>query len=83
MPVQVAALPEGKNFGEVADSFFTKAVLSTEGRFGAYGAPTDVKVLAPSDKSAKTRTLEIAFAALLVVAAVRMVRRFRPAPASS
>ena len=78
--LQVAALPEGKSIGEVADSFFTKTnpnpnpnpnphphpnpepepnpnpnqvadsfftkkVFSTEGRFGAYGAPTDIKVL--------------------------------------
>ena len=29
--LQVAALPEGKSIGEVADSFFTKKVFSTEG----------------------------------------------------
>lgn len=60
--LQVAALPEGKSIATVDDKFFTKAVFSTGGRFGAYGAPTDIKVLS-SEKGA-TRVLEIAFSAL-------------------
>merc|ERR1719201_2582207 len=41
--LQVARLPEGKKLDEISDKFFIKTVLSTEGRFGAYGSPTDVK----------------------------------------
>lgn len=60
--LQVAALPSGASIGDVDDRFFTKSVLSTEGRFGAYGAPTDVKVLS-SGKGSK-RLLDITFSAL-------------------
>ena len=60
--LQVASLPKDKMIADVSDSFFTKAVFSVEGRFGAYGTPTDVKVL-KSDKGAK-RLLDISFSAL-------------------
>merc|ERR1711920_227464 len=43
--VQVVSLPDGKSITEMNDKFFTKAVFSTEGRFGAYGAPTDIKII--------------------------------------
>ena len=33
--LQVAPLPEGKTMVDMADKFFTKAIFSTEGRFGA------------------------------------------------
>jgi len=61
--LQVAKLPDGKTLTSVDDSFITKAVFSTEGRFGAYGAPTDIKVLA-SEKGAPMRMVDIAFRAL-------------------
>jgi len=61
--LQVAALPSGKSIADVSNAFFTKAVFSTEGRFGAYGAPTDIKVLS-SDGSSGTKLLEVAFSAL-------------------
>jgi len=60
--LQVMPLPEGKSMAEVEDRFFTKAIFSTEGRFGAYGSPTDVKVVASERGS--VRLLEIAFSAL-------------------
>lgn len=60
--LQVAALPDGSQITDVPDKFFTKAVFSTGGRFGAYGAPTDIKVVA-SDKGSR-RLLEISFSAL-------------------
>jgi len=60
--LQVAALPEGKTIATVDDKFFTKAVFSTGGRFGAYGAPTDIKVF--SSEKGSTRLLEIGFSAL-------------------
>jgi len=61
--LQVAALPSGKTMADVNDQFFTKAVFSTEGRFGAYGAPTDIRVVT-SDKGSSQRLLEITFSAL-------------------
>lgn len=61
--LQVARLPDGKSMAEVSDSFFTKAVFATEGRFGAYGAPTDIRVLSSSREGAP-RLLELSFAAL-------------------
>lgn len=60
--MQVAALPDGKSLADVGDKFLTKAVFSTEGRFGAYGAPTDIKVL--KSESAKMRLLDVSFSAL-------------------
>jgi len=62
--LQVTPLPSGKTIAEVSDSFFTKAVFSTEGRYGAYGAPTDIKVVTPSTKGTGKRLLEITFSAL-------------------
>jgi len=62
--LQVTPLPGGKTIADVSDSFFTKAVFSTEGRYGAYGAPTDIKVVAPSTKGSGKRLLEITFSAL-------------------
>ena len=60
--LQVAKLPSGKSILDVPDAFFTKSVFSTEGRFGAYGQPTDIKVL-KSDKGDR-RLLDISFSAL-------------------
>ena len=60
--MQVAPLPPGKALAAVPDSFFTAAVCLTEGRFGAYGSPTDVRVLS-SGKGA-SRLVEFKFAAL-------------------
>jgi hypothetical protein len=60
--LQVAALPDGKSITDVADSFFTKAVFRADGRFGAYGAPTDIKVVASEGKD--RRLLEVNFSAL-------------------
>ena len=61
--LQVAALPTGKSLQTALDSFFTNQIFSTEGRFGAYGAPTDVRVLKAS-RTEKIRTLEVEFRAL-------------------
>ena len=64
--VQVAALPPGGDADALATvpaAFFTKALFRPDGRFGAFGAPTDVRVL--SDRfSDGRRTLELSFAAL-------------------
>uniref|UniRef100_A0A7S2I576 PsbP C-terminal domain-containing protein n=1 Tax=Haptolina brevifila TaxID=156173 RepID=A0A7S2I576_9EUKA len=60
--LQVASLPEGKSIGDIDDRFLLKSVFSTEGRFGAYGAPVDVKILG-SEKGVK-RILEVSFNAL-------------------
>jgi len=88
--LQVAALPEGKSIGEVADSFFTKKVFSTEGRFGAYGAPTDIKVLSTNkgaeEKNKGARLLELSFSALspggTEVARKALVASYQPEGAS-
>jgi len=43
--VQVADLPKGATSAEsLAASFYGEAVLGSEGKFGAYGAPFDVKI---------------------------------------
>ena len=62
--LQVAKLPEGKAIEDVPDKFFTKNVFSTEGRFGAYGAATDIKVLSSVKSSPTRRLLDVSFSAL-------------------
>jgi len=61
--LQVARLPEGKNFADVNNEFFTSAVLATEGRFGLYGAATDIKVL-KSERVGPLRQIEVSFSVL-------------------
>ena len=69
--VQVASLPAGGGADDadalaaVPASFFTRALFRPDGRFGAFGAPTDVRVLSDQFSSADgRRTLELSFAAL-------------------
>lgn len=61
--MQVAGLPEGKTLESLPKSFFTNNILSAAGRYGAFGAPTDVKVLSSSTEGAK-RVFDITFNAL-------------------
>ena len=61
--VQLKTLGAGERLENLKKSWFTDAILSVDGRYGAYGAPTDVKVI--SDTPNPTgRILEIAFTAL-------------------
>lgn len=61
--LQVASLPNGKAIADVNDKFFTKNIFSTEGRFGAYGAATDIKVL-KTEKAGSLQLFEVTFSAL-------------------
>jgi len=61
--LQVAGLPQGKTLSDMDDQFFAKAVFSTEGRFGAYGAPTDIKIVG-SDRIESRRMIEMSFSAM-------------------
>ena len=61
--LQVARLPDGKSMADVNDKFFTKNVFSTEGRFGAYGSATDVKIVGAESKG-PMRLLDVSFSAL-------------------
>ena len=60
--LQVAKLPDGQSIADVSDKFITKNVFSTEGRFGAYGAATDIKVM--NSEKGTVRFLDVAFSAL-------------------
>jgi hypothetical protein len=60
--LQVASLPSGKGIAEMSDSFFTKKVFSAEGRFGAYGSATDIKVL--NSEMGTRRLIDVTFSAL-------------------
>lgn len=73
--VQVAKVPAGKSLVTVPKSFFVNSILGVEGRYGAYGAPTDVKVLT-DDAAGATRRLEVAFTALSPGAAEVQRRAF-------
>mmetsp|Transcript_30890 Transcript_30890/g.77144 ORF Transcript_30890/g.77144 Transcript_30890/m.77144 type:complete len:290 (+) Transcript_30890:22-891(+) len=61
--VQVAALPRGQSLEQLKPSFLAAAVLGVSGRYGSYGAPVDVKVLAEGS-SRGARTVDLAFTAL-------------------
>jgi hypothetical protein len=69
--INVFALPEGKNLGDIKDEFITSKVFSSSSRFGAYGAPNvrkkardksgllDVSftILSPSGRESPNRAL--------------------------
>ena len=61
--VQIAKLPRGKSLDSLPKTFFTDTILSVDGRYGAYGAPTDIKVTGDSTEGG-TRRMEISFVAL-------------------
>ena len=61
----VQVMPGQGSLSGMKKSAFTDAILGSEGRYGAYGAPYDVKVLSDTkDESADSRTLEVSFTAL-------------------
>lgn len=64
--LQVLPLPAGTSLGAAPKSFFTKGVLGLDGRFGAYGAPSDVKVTADVTDAAggARRALDFGFTTL-------------------
>lgn len=61
--LQVAALPKGKSLAEQPKGWLASQVASISGRYGAYGAPSDLKVLSDTPTSTG-RQLEISFTAL-------------------
>eukprot|EP00965_Chrysotila_dentata_P218884 6190823-Pleurochrysis_carterae.AAC.2 len=61
--LQISTLPEGQSLTGLPKKWFTQAILSLDGRYGAYGAPTDVKVLSDSAENGR-RMLDISFTAL-------------------
>lgn len=63
--LQVSKVATGENLASLPSSFFLDAVLSSSGRYGAYGTPTGIKVLKSQFSSESGyRTLELAFSAL-------------------
>ena len=64
--VTVAQLPagSGSDLGSVPASVFTSAIFSAANRFGAYGAPTDIRVLKSKAAPSGQRILEVEFSAL-------------------
>lgn len=65
--MHVASLPSGASLETLPSTFFTDKILSAAGRFGAFGAPTDVKILSSKtleSKEVSRRELEISFNAL-------------------
>jgi len=61
--VQVLALDKGQGLDSVPKSVFSNALFSVDGRYGAYGAPTDIKIK-ETDKEGKARTFDISFTVL-------------------
>ena len=61
--VQVATLPKGQGLDTLKKDWFLQQICSVEGRYGAYGAPIDAKVLA-DDKAKDKRQLDISFSVL-------------------
>ena len=63
--VQVQAAGKGGGLAKLKPAFFTDAVLGIDGRYGAYGQPTDVKVISDTlAADGASRTLELSFVAL-------------------
>jgi hypothetical protein len=58
--LQVIALPSGETVETASKKLFTKRVLAIDGRFGAYGEPTDVKITADSTATSQ-RSIDFGF----------------------
>jgi len=61
--LQVETLGEGQRFDTVPKSWFGDALFKVDGRYGSYGAPTDVK-LKELEKEGGARTFELSFTVL-------------------
>jgi len=61
--LQVETLGEGQRFDTVTKSWFGDALFKVDGRYGSYGAPTDVK-LKELEKEGGARTFELSFTVL-------------------
>jgi len=61
--IQVGTLDAGESLAKLKASWFTKRICSVEGRYGAYGAPTDIKMIADEADGA-ARKLELSFTTL-------------------
>uniref|UniRef100_A0A7S1TZP7 Uncharacterized protein n=2 Tax=Phaeomonas parva TaxID=124430 RepID=A0A7S1TZP7_9STRA len=62
--VAAASLVGAQRLSDAPRSFFTDAILGIQGKFGAYGAPQDVKFNGDAAKGPNGREVEISFTAL-------------------
>ena len=65
--LMVSSLPKGeaRTLDSLPSRYFFDAVFSAAGRFGAYGAPTDIKLLKSTlSPEGNTRFLDVSFSAL-------------------
>jgi hypothetical protein len=58
--LQVVPLPAGESVTTVSKKLFTKNVLKVDGRYGSYGAPTDVKISA-DETAGERRSVDFGF----------------------
>lgn len=59
--VQVAPLPKGQSLSTLKKDWFLATICDVTGRYGAYGAPVDGKVLADDKGSSDKRLLDVSF----------------------
>jgi hypothetical protein len=62
--IMVAPLPDGKSIDDMSDDFFTGVVCNTAGRYGAYGAPTDIQVLSSEKGEGVPRIVDFSLSVL-------------------
>lgn len=62
--LQVETLGEGQRFDTVPKSWFGDALFKVDGRYGSYGAPTDVKLKELEREAQGARTFELSFTVL-------------------
>ena len=83
--VQVKSLDKGKSFGSLPKAWFSDALFSTEGRYGAYGSPTDIKIKETA-ADGDSRNFEVSFTVLspgMAEVPRKGVLRALPAPGTS
>lgn len=61
--LQVASLPKGTSIATAPASFISSALFSVDGRYGAYGAPTDIKIKEVAGDG-NGRSFDLSFTAL-------------------
>ena len=60
----VALSWQGEDLAKAPQAIFTESILGLQGKYGAYGAPSDIKIIEDSSVKAGRRRIDVSFLAL-------------------
>ena len=61
---QVMPLAKGESLASLPKTWFVNSIFGVDGRYGAYGAPTDVKLKEMDKEEGKARSFDVSFTVL-------------------